>query len=127
GGEALLAPELAEVAARVGLKQRPDLKSYALVIVGAGPAGLAAAVYGASEGLSTLLVEAEAPGGQAGLSSSIENYLGFPSGLSGADLTRRGVTQARRFGAEILNPISATGMRMEDPYRVLTLSDGSEV
>ena len=126
-GDHLVKPELAEVANRIGLKQRAQLKSYDLVIVGAGPAGLAAAVYGASEGLSTLLVEAEAPGGQAGLSSSIENYLGFPSGLSGADLTRRGVTQARRFGAEILNPVSATGMRMEDPYRVLTLSDGSEV
>lgn len=126
-GEALLAPELAEVAARVGLKQRPDLKSYDLVIVGAGPAGLAAAVYGASEGLSTLLVEAEAPGGQAGLSSAIENYLGFPSGLSGSDLARRAVTQARRFGAEILNPVRATGLRREDPYRIVTLSDGSEV
>ncbi|HEX7002034.1 MAG TPA: FAD-dependent oxidoreductase [Trueperaceae bacterium] len=126
-GQQLVKPELSEVASRIGLKQRPELKSYDLVIVGAGPAGLAAAVYGASEGLSTLLVEAEAPGGQAGLSSSIENYLGFPSGLSGADLTRRGVTQARRFGAEILNPVRATGMRMEDPYRVVTLSDGSEV
>ncbi len=126
-GAALLAPELAEVAARVGLKQRPELKSYDLVIVGAGPAGLAAAVYGASEGLSTLLVEAEAPGGQAGLSSAIENYLGFPSGLSGADLARRAVTQARRFGAEILNPVRATGLRREDPYRIVTLSDGGEV
>ncbi len=126
-GQSLTKPDLAELAARIGLKQHAELKSYDLVIVGAGPAGLAAAVYGASEGLSTLLVEAEAPGGQAGLSSSIENYLGFPSGLSGADLTRRGVTQARRFGAEILNPVRATGMRLEDPYRVLTLSDGSEV
>ncbi|HZW28742.1 MAG TPA: FAD-dependent oxidoreductase [Trueperaceae bacterium] len=126
-GAALLAPELAEVAARVGLKQRPALKSYDLVIVGAGPGGLAAAVYGASEGLATLLVEAEAPGGQAGLSSAIENYLGFPSGLSGGDLTRRAVTQARRFGAEILNPVRAVALRREDPYRIVTLSDGSEV
>jgi len=126
-GQALLAPELSEVAARVGLKQRPELKSYDLVIVGAGPAGLAAAVYGASEGLSTLLVEAEAPGGQAGLSSAIENYLGFPAGLSGSDLARRAVTQAKRFGAEILNPVRATALRREDPYRVVTLSDGSEV
>ncbi len=126
-GQALVKPELAEVAGRIGLKQRAELKSYDFVIVGAGPAGLAAAVYGASEGLSTLLIEAEAPGGQAGLSSSIENYLGFPAGLSGADLTRRGLTQARRFGAEILNPVSATGLRLEDPYRVVTLSDGSEV
>ena len=126
-GQALLAPELSDVAARVGLKQRPELKSYDLVIVGAGPAGLAAAVYGASEGLSTLLVEAEAPGGQAGLSSAIENYLGFPAGLSGSDLARRAVTQAKRFGAEILNPVRATALRREDPYRVVTLSDGSEV
>jgi len=126
-GQALLAPELSEVAARVGLKQSPELKSYDLVIVGAGPAGLAAAVYGASEGLSTLLVEAEAPGGQAGLSSAIENYLGFPAGLSGSDLARRAVTQAKRFGAEILNPVRATALRREDPYRVVTLSDGSEV
>src|SRR5690606_2515939 len=91
------------------------------------PAGLAAAVYGASEGLSTLLVEAEAPGGQAGLSSAIENYLGFPAGLSGSDLARRAVTQAQRFGAEILNPVRATALRRADPYRLVALSDGSEV
>jgi thioredoxin reductase (NADPH) len=126
-GQALLAPDVSALAARVGLKQRPELKSYDLVIVGAGPAGLAAAVYGASEGLATLIIEAEAPGGQAGLSSAIENYLGFPSGLSGSDLSRRAVTQARRFGAEILNPVRVTALRREDPYRVLTLSDGSEV
>ncbi len=126
-GEALLDPDVSEVARRAGLKQRPELRSYDLVIVGAGPAGLAAAVYGASEGLSTLLVEAEAPGGQAGLSSAIENYLGFPSGLSGGDLARRAVTQARRFGAELLNPVRATDLRREDPYRMLTLSDGSQV
>lgn len=126
-GEALVNPDVPEVARRIGLKQLPELRSYDLVIVGAGPAGLAAAVYGASEGLSTLLIEAEAPGGQAGLSSAIENYLGFPSGLSGGDLARRAVTQARRFGAELLNPVRATGLRREDPYRIVTLSDGSEV
>ena len=126
-GEALLAPDLVQVAHRIGLKQDPELRSYDLVIVGAGPAGLAAAVYGASEGLSTLLIEAEAPGGQAGLSSAIENYLGFPAGLSGADLARRALTQVRRFGAEVLNPVRAAGIRREDPYRFVKLSDGSEV
>ena len=83
---------------------RPEVAFYDLVIVGGGPAGLAAAVYGASEGLSTVLIEMEAPGGQAGMSSRIENYLGFPSGLSGGDLARRAVAQARRFGVEILSP-----------------------
>ncbi len=126
-GAPLLRPDSAQIAERIGLRLRPESRLYDLVIVGAGPAGLAAAVYGASEGLSTLLIEAEAPGGQAGMSSSIENYLGFPVGLSGGDLTRRAVTQARRFGAEILTPVRATGMRRQDPYRFLTLSDGSEV
>jgi len=88
---------------------------------------LAAAVYGASEGLRTLLVEREAPGGQAGTSSRIENYLGFPSGLTGADLTRRAVAQARKFGAELLTPQEACGLRIDGQYRVLTLSDGAEV
>jgi len=95
--------------------------------VGAGPAGLAAAVYGASEGLHTLLVEAEAPGGQAGMSSRIENYLGFPSGLSGADLARRGLTQARRLGAEILTPQQVTALRVEDGYKILSFAGGDEV
>lgn len=126
-GAPLIRPDSAQIAERIGLRLRPESPLYDLVIVGAGPAGLAAAVYGASEGLSTLLIEAEAPGGQAGMSSSIENYLGFPVGLSGGDLTRRAVTQARRFGAEILTPVRATGMRRQDPYRFLTLSDGSEV
>jgi thioredoxin reductase (NADPH) len=101
--------------------------SYDLVVIGGGPAGLAAAVYGASEGLRTLLVERDAPGGQAGTSSRIENYLGFPAGLSGAELARRAVAQAQRFGVEILNPQEATGLRREDPYRIVTLSEGSEV
>jgi thioredoxin reductase (NADPH) len=116
-----------EIAEKIGLKTRPGLPFYDLVIVGAGPAGLAAAVYGASEGLSTLLIEGEAPGGQAGTSSRIENYLGFPSGLSGGDLTRRAVAQASRFGAEILTPLEATGVRVRDPYRFVTLTGGSEI
>jgi thioredoxin reductase (NADPH) len=126
-GTPLARPSSLEIAERIGLRTRPELPFYDLVIVGAGPAGLAAAVYGASEGLKTLLIEAEAPGGQAGLSASIENYLGFPVGLSGSDLARRAVTQARRFGAEILTPLEATGVRIEDPFRFVTLSDGSEL
>src|SRR5207249_3030982 len=100
---------------------------YDLVVVGAGPAGLAAAVYGASEGLRTVMIEREAPGGQAGTSSRIENYLGFPAGLSGADLSRRAVAQARRFGVEILSPQEVRKVRVEDPYRIVTLGDGSEL
>jgi thioredoxin reductase (NADPH) len=102
-------------------------RAYDLVVVGGGPAGLAAAVYGASEGLSTLLIEKEAPGGQAGMSSRIENYLGFPSGLSGADLARRAVAQAKRLGAEILTPMEVTRIRVAGDYRVVELSDGSEI
>jgi thioredoxin reductase (NADPH) len=126
-GTPLAQPTTVEIAERIGLKTRPELDFYDLVIVGAGPAGLAAAVYGASEGLKTLLVESEAPGGQAGMSSSIENYLGFPVGLSGSDLARRAVTQARRFGAEILTPLTAVAVRVEDPFRFVSLSDGSDV
>ncbi len=103
------------------------LPFYDLVIVGGGPAGLAAAVYGASEGLKTLMVEREAPGGQAGTTSRIENYLGFPSGLSGSDLARRALTQAKRLGAEILSSQEATTVRREDPYRFVGLDDGTEV
>ncbi len=98
-----------------------------MVILGGGPAGLAAAVYGASEGLSTIVVEREAPGGQAGLSSAIENYLGFPAGLTGADLANRAVIQARRFGAEILAPQEAMALRVDGLYRYITLLDGSEL
>ena len=127
GGPSLTQPTNLEIAEKIGLKTRPGLPFYDLVIVGAGPAGLAAAVYGASEGLSTLLIEGEAPGGQAGTSSRIENYLGFPSGLSGGDLTRRAVAQASRFGAEILTPLKATGVRVRDPYRFVTLTGGSEI
>ncbi|HVT19121.1 MAG TPA: FAD-dependent oxidoreductase [Thermoanaerobaculia bacterium] len=120
-------PPLAELAERLGLRTRAENPFYDLVIVGGGPAGLAAAVYGASEGLRTLMVESYAPGGQAGTSSRIENYLGFPSGLSGADLARRAVTQAARFGVEILAPQDASTLRLEEPYRVLGLASGAEV
>ena len=98
-----------------------------MLIVGGGPSGLAAAVYGASEGLKTVLVEREAPGGQAGTSSRIENYLGFPKGLSGGDLARRAVDQARRFEVEILTPQEVRAVRVEDPYRIVTLTDGTEI
>jgi len=127
GGGVMQAPSIAAVAARIGMTEKAELPYYDLVVVGAGPAGLAAAVYGASEGLHTLLVEAEAPGGQAGTSSRIENYLGFPSGLSGADLARRGMTQARRLGAEILTPQEVTALRVEDGYKILSFAGGDEV
>jgi thioredoxin reductase (NADPH) len=123
----LIEPSRAQLAERIGMRTRAESRFYDLVIVGGGPAGLAAAVYGASEGLRTLIVERDAPGGQAGTSSRIENYLGFPAGLSGAELARRAVAQAQRFGVEILNPQEATGLRREDPYRIISLSDGSEV
>jgi len=126
-GTVLTDPTQNELADRIGLRMRSDTSFFDLAIVGGGPAGLAAAVYGASEGLKTVIVEREAPGGQAGLSSRIENYLGFPSGLSGGDLARRAVTQARRFGAEILAPQEVVRVRNEGPYRVMTLSDGSEI
>jgi thioredoxin reductase (NADPH) len=120
-------PSRAELAERVGLKTQAERPFYDLVIVGGGPSGLAAAVYGASEGLRTLMIEGDAPGGQAGTSSRIENYLGFPSGLSGADLARRAVTQAQRFGVEILTPQEARSVRLEDDYRIITLADDREV
>ena len=121
------APGNLEIADKIGLQTRAGQQFYDLVIVGGGPSGLAAAVYGASEGLSTVLVEREAPGGQAGTSSRIENYLGFPAGLSGADLARRAVDQARRFEVEILTPQEVSGVRVEDPYRIVTLADGTEI
>ncbi len=120
-------PSSTEIAKRIGLQTQPDSSSYDLVIIGAGPGGLASAVYGASEGLSTLLLECQAPGGQAGLSSRIENYLGFPVGLSGSDLARRAVSQARRFGAEILTPVEACRLRVAGDYRVVECSDGNEL
>jgi len=117
----------AEVAQKVGLRTRAETTFYDLAIVGGGPAGLAAAVYGASEGLHTVIVEREAPGGQAGMSSRIENYLGFPSGLSGGDLARRAVVQAKRFGVEILAPQSVVNVRTESSYRIIKLADDSEI
>ena len=123
-GSTLINPVQGQLADRLGLRTRPDTSFYDLVIVGGGPAGLAAGVYGASEGLKTVIVEREAPGGQAGLSARIENYLGFPSGLSGGDLARRAVAQAQRFGAEILAPQEVAKVRSEGPYRILTMADG---
>ncbi len=117
----------AELADKIGLRTRAETQFYDLAIIGGGPGGLAAAVYGASEGLKTVMIDREAPGGQAGLSSRIENYLGFPSGLSGADLARRGVMQAQRFGVEIIAPQEATGLRAEGPYRIVKLANGSEI
>lgn len=125
-GEQLEAPDAAQIAQKVGLRTSAEQQFYDLIIIGGGPAGLAAAVYGASEGLRTVLVEQQAPGGQAGTSSRIENYLGFPAGLSGADLARRAVTQARRFGVEIL-AAEAVSLRCQDSYRFVQLADGSEL
>src|SRR6185436_6325037 len=126
-GSFLPNPPSSEVAHRLGLKTKSEFPFYDLVVVGAGPAGLAAAVYGAADGLHTLLIEREAPGGQAGRSSRIENYLGFPVGLSGNDLARRAFAQARRFGVEILAPQEVCGVHVEGPTRLLKLSDGGEV
>jgi thioredoxin reductase (NADPH) len=125
-GSSLVDPEPDALAARVGLSIQAAQEFYDMVVVGAGPAGLAAAVYGASEGLRTLVIEPDAPGGQAGSTSRIENYLGFPSGITGADLGRRAHIQASRFGAEFLTQ-RATGLRIEGQYRFVTLADGREV
>jgi thioredoxin reductase (NADPH) len=126
-GTALVSPSNHELANKIGMQTKASLPFYDLVIVGCGPAGLAAAVYGASEGLRTLMVEQDAPGGQAGTSSQIENYLGFPSGVSGADLARRATAQARRFGAELLSAQQVVAVRRDDPYRVVQLADRTEV
>jgi len=126
-GSYLVQPTNSQVAEKVGRRIHATLPFYDLIIIGAGPAGLAAAVYGASEGLKTLLVERVAPGGQAGTSSRIENYLGFPSGLSGGDLARRAVAQATRLGAEILTPQQVESVRVQGPYRYIKLGDGTEL
>jgi thioredoxin reductase (NADPH) len=126
-GTKLLESVPADVAQKVGLRTRAQTNFYDLAIVGGGPAGLAAAVYGASEGLHTVMIEREAPGGQAGMSSRIENYLGFPMGLSGGDLARRAVVQAQRFGVEILSPQEAASVRVEGPYRIIKFIDGNEI
>ena len=126
-GSFLIQPSLSELADKTGLQTHPTQPFYDLAIIGAGPAGLAAAVYGASEGLKTVMIEKEAAGGQAGTSSRIENYLGFPNGLSGADLARRAVTQALRFGVEIINTQEVSAVRLEDPYRFIQFSSGGEI
>lgn len=126
-GTFILSPTLADVAGKIGLSPKAKNDTYDVVIIGAGPAGLAASVYGASEGLKTLLIERRAPGGQAGTSSRIENYLGFPSGLSGADLTRRAITQSTRFGTDFLSPRAVKEIRIKDGYKIIVLDDDSEV
>ena len=126
-GSHLVQPSTAQLAEKIGLRTRARTPFYDLVIVGAGPAGLAAGVYGASEGLSTLMIERSAPGGQAGQSSAIENYLGFPRPISGADLARRALDQTKRFGAELLVPQEAVGLEFKDHYKVIKLGDGNEV
>ena len=126
-GNTLIEPTILEVGEKLGLQTKAEKPFYDLIIVGAGPAGLAAAVYGGSEGLTTVMIEKEATGGQAGTSSRIENYLGFPQGLTGADLARRATTQALRFGVELLRPQNAVKVRIEDPYRHVVLADGSEI
>lgn len=126
-GTALIQPDTRELASRIGMRTRAEQQFYDLIIVGGGPAGLAGAVYATSEGLRAVLIERNAPGGQAGTSSRIENYLGFPGGLSGADLAHRATTQARRFGAEILAAQEVVAVRRDDPYRTVRLADGSEL
>jgi thioredoxin reductase (NADPH) len=126
-GSALIQPTTLQLAEKVGFRMKAEQPLYDLIVIGAGPAGLAASVYGGSEGLKTVLIEREAPGGQAGMSSRIENYLGFPAGLSGQDLARRALTQAKRFGVELLNPQEAVGLRVAGPARIVTLADGSEL
>src|SRR6185312_16113254 len=120
-------PRIIDVAKRIGLN--PDVKNeiFDVVVIGAGPAGLAASVYGSSEGLKTLLIERKAPGGQAGTSSRIENYLGFPTGLSGADLTRRAISQTVRFGTDFLSPQSVKAITIQNSYKKIILNDGKEI
>jgi len=126
-GSSLIQPTMFQVAQKAGFRMKAEQPFYDLIVIGAGPAGLAAAVYGGSEGLKTVLIEREAPGGQAGMSSRIENYLGFPAGLSGQDLARRALTQAQRFGVEMLNPQEAVSLHTAGPARIVKLSDGGEL
>jgi thioredoxin reductase (NADPH) len=126
-GEHLIAPSMMELAAKVGMQTHANLTFYDVIVIGGGPAGLATAVYAASEGLRTVLVESHSSGGQAGTSSMIENYLGFPAGVTGADLAQRATAQARRFGAELLTGQEVVSLRREDPYRVVVLADGTEL
>jgi thioredoxin reductase (NADPH) len=124
-GEVLVNPERSELATKVGIHTLPESPFYDLVIVGGGPAGLAAAVYGASEGLTTAMIERQAPGGQAGTSNRIENYLGFPKGVAGADLARRAIAQATRLGAELVTAVEVTAVDVEGPLKKIHLSDGT--
>jgi len=126
-GKTLIEPDLKTLADKVGLQTRAELPFYDIVVIGSGPAGLAAAVYAGSEGYKCLVVERAAPGGQAGSSPKIENYLGFPTGISGDDLTRRAVSQAKRFGVEILSAQEAVQVKVNEAYRIVTLADGSEI
>jgi thioredoxin reductase (NADPH) len=126
-GSVLVQPDLKNLADKVGLQTRAEKPFYDIVVVGSGPAGLAAAVYAGSEGYKCLVIEKAAPGGQAGSSPKIENYLGFPSGISGDDLTRRAVSQAQRFGVEILSAQEATKVCTKDEYRIIELADGTEI
>jgi thioredoxin reductase (NADPH) len=126
-GSHLVAPSTMELASKVGMQTHASHPFYDVIVIGGGPAGLANAVYAASEGLRTVLVESHSTGGQAGTSSLIENYLGFPSGVTGADLAQRATAQARRFGAELLTGQEVRGLRGEDPYRVVVLADGTEL
>jgi thioredoxin reductase (NADPH) len=126
-GTFLSDPSLPDLAQRIGLQQTASQKMYDLLIIGGGPAGLAASVYGSCEGLKTILIEKSNPGGQASSSARIENYLGFPSGLSGSELTRRAMTQTLRFGTEILTPKTVKNIRLQDGYKITEMTDGSEV
>ncbi len=126
-GKNISKPTISQIATEIGLQQSVKEQMYDVAIIGAGPAGLAAAVYGASEGLKTLLIERKAPGGQAGTSSRIENYLGFPTGLSGAELTRRALTQAKRFGTEFITPGEVARIELMYPYKILHLADGQKI
>ncbi|HEX5171406.1 MAG TPA: FAD-dependent oxidoreductase [Cyclobacteriaceae bacterium] len=124
-GSFLVNPNIREVGEKTGMRSKASKTMYDVAIIGAGPAGLAAAVYGGSEGLNTTLIEKRAPGGQAGTSSRIENYLGFPNGLSGAELSRRAISQATRFGVEFLSPQEVVDIAMKDDYKIITLNDGT--
>jgi len=126
-GTFLIKPSIRDIAEKIGKNSQVMHDIYDVVIIGAGPAGMAAAVYGASEGLKTLMIERKAPGGQAGTSSRIENYLGFPAGLSGADLTRRAISQAERLGANLLSPQSVSDIKQKDGYKTIILEGGGEI
>ncbi|CAH1002406.1 Ferredoxin--NADP reductase [Neolewinella maritima] len=126
-GSTLADPALDQIAEKLGMSATVSEELYDVVIIGSGPSGMAAAVYGGSEGLKTLVIEKRAPGGQAGSSSRIENYLGFPSGLSGSELTRRAMAQTLRFGVDVVSPREVTAIEIQDDYKILTLDDGSTV